>query len=329
MLTFIDEQPVSIEGGTMDEEEYAKSEEFKAITGALKTLTEHCPEFVFSAYTKEDHAALVYNHALGDPDRMGRAYKLAAKEKGEKEAKAILRGTELATHITNLLVEGKSQHSVDPDAVLQTVKKGQMVLDKINSLTSEMRDEIRRRIRSADSSKDINDIIKEIIEEQEDDEEPIEFSHSKRFEGLRNAFGDKDSRLGDTFAATVDKADIDIEAVTKTLEKETGKAVHAVKMSDPEVIRPLSISLANNLDSTIVIGAIKIGKDGDIDESGSVLSLQWQDNIDEIAKKCKLDKDDCKVAAASAIAMSILSRVKEQFDLPDHLFEAYLKQQKL
>lgn len=322
MLTFIDEQPVSIEGGTMDEEEYAKSEEFKAITGALKTLTEHCPEFVFSAYTKEDHAALVYNHALGDTDRMGRAYKLAVKEKGEKEAKAILRGTELATHITNLLVEGKNQHSVDPDAVLATVKKGQMVLDKINSLTSEMRDEIRKRIRSADSSKDINDIIKEIIEEQEDDEEPIEFSHSKRFEGLRNAFGD-------TFATTIDKADIDIEAIQKTLEKQTGKAVHAVKMSDPEVIRPLSISLANNLDSTVVIGAIKLGEDGDIDENGSVLSLQWQDNIGEIAKNCKLNKDDCKVAAASAIAMSILSRVKEQFDLPDHLFEAYLKQQKL
>lgn len=322
MLTFIDEQPVSIEGGTMDEEEYAKSEEFKAITGALKTLTEHCPEFVFSAYTKEDHAALVYNHALGDADRMGRAYKLAVKEKGEKEAKAVLRGTELATHITNLLVEGKNQHSVDPDAVLATVKKGQMVLDKINSLTPEARDEIRRRIRSADSSKDINDVIQDVIGEQEDDEEPIEFSHSKRFEGLRNAFGD-------TFATTIDKADIDIEAVQKTLEKQTGKAVHAVKMSDPEVIRPLSISLANNLDSTVVIGAIKLGEDGDIDEKGSVLSLQWQDNIGEIAKKCKLNKDDCKVAAASALAMSILSRVKEQFDLPDHLFEAYLKQQKL
>lgn len=329
MLTFIDEQPVSIEGGTIDEEEYVKSEEFKAITGALKILTEHCPDFVFSAYTKEDHAALVYNHALGEPDRMGRAYKLAAKEKGENEAKAILRGTELATHITNLLIEGETRHSIDSDAVLKTVQKGRMVMDKINSLDSEIKIKIKKRIRSADSSKDISNIIDDIIDEQEADEEPIEFSHSKRFEGLRNAFGDKDSVFSDTFATTIDKADIDIEAVQKTLEKQTGKAVHAVKMSDPEVVRPLSISLANNLNSTVVIGAIKIGEDGDIDEDGSVLSLQWQDNIGEIAKKCKLNKDDCKIAAASAIAMSILSRVKEQFDLPDRLFETYLKQQKL
>lgn len=328
MLTFIDEQPVSIEGGTMDEEEYAKSEEFKAITGALKTLTEHCPEFVFSAYTKEDHAALVYNHALGDPKRMGRAYKLAVKEKGEKKAKAILRGTELATHVTNLLVDGKNLHSVDPDAVLATVKKGQMVIDRINSLDSETRDKIKKKLGSAESSKAISDIIQDIIDEQKA-EESAEFSHSKRFEGLRNMFDNKESMSGKTFAATIDKANIDIESIKKTIEKETGKEVHAMKMSDPEVIRPLSIALANNLDSTVVIGAVKIGEDGDIADDGSVLSLQWQDNIDEIAKKCNLDEDNCKIAAAGAIAMSILSRLKEQFNLPDNLFEAYLKQLKM
>lgn len=328
MLTFIDEQPVSIEGGTINEEEYVKSEEFKAITGALKTLTEHCPGFVFSAYTKEDHAALVYNHALGDSDRKTkRAYKLAVKERGEEEAKAILRGTELATHITNLLVEGKAQHSVDPDAVLETVKKGQVVLNKLNSLDPKARDEIRKRLRSADSSKDIDGVIQDIIGKKEADEEPAKFSHSKRFEGLRNAFGNSSKVFG-TFATTNDK-DIDIESVKKTLEKETGKEVHTVKMDDPEVIRPLSISLANNLDSTVVIGAIKLGEDGEIDEDGSVLSLQWQDNIDEIAEEHKLDKNDCKVAAAAAIAMSLLSRIKQQFNLPDRLFETYLKQQKL
>lgn len=326
MLTFIDEQPVSIEGGTMDEEEYAKSEEFKAITGALKTLTEHCPEFVFSAYTKEDHAALVYNHALGDPKRMGRAYKTVAKERGEKEAKAILRGTELATHVTNLLVDGKNLHSIDPDAVLATVRKGQMVIDRINSFDSETRDKIKKKLGSADSSKAISDIIQDIIDEQKA-EKPAEFSHSKRFEGLRDMFDDKES-----IAATIDKTNVDIvdiEALKKTIEKETGKEVHAMKMSDPEVIRPLSIALANNLDSTIVIGALKLGEDGDIDDDGSVLSLQWQDNIGEIAKKCNLDEDNCRIAVAGAIAMSILSKIKEQFDLPDNLFENYLKQLKM
>lgn len=319
MLTFIDELPVSISGGTMDEEEYAKSEEFKEITGALKTLAKHCPTFVLSAYTKEDHAAIVYNHAMGNEMAMGRSYELTKREKGERAAREALRGTELATHITNLLVEGAKDYHISASGVIGTVKKGIQVMAQLNDLSDDDKKELLDAMKNSNSLDETLEKIYEKFDIDEDDEP--HFSDSKRFEGLREAFGD-------TFAATDSKTDANIQRIKKVLEKETGSEIHAVKMSDPAVIEPLAKSLSDNLESTVVVGFLKVDEKGGVATDSSVVT-HWQKNIKEIARKNNLSEKEVRIASAASMAMSILNTIKDKYNLPDGLFADYMRREGL
>lgn len=316
MLTFIDNEPVSFQGGTMNDEEFTKSDEFKEITEAIQTLAKHCPSLVISGYTTEDHSAFVYNHARGQADG-NHMYEVVKKQKGEKAAKKALRGTDLATHITNMLVDAKKQHGVDADAVLHTVQKGQVVMDALSKMGSDDKNDLFDALKKSESPEEALKLMKERIKGLE--------KPQKRNGG---ALRDKYQALEDMFVKTEEKEDVDIERLTRTVKLATGAEAKAFKMSDPECVPALAHSLANNLKATAIVGFIRTEKNGDIDVTD--VEIYFQDNLGEIAdKNGDLDIVKMKIALAGSLGVSIFRTMKENYDLPDNLFSKYMESEKL
>lgn len=328
MITLIDNEPVSFQPGTMSEEEYVKTDEFKEIAQALGTLAKHCPSLVVSGYSKDDHIAFVYNHA-GQQTVDHPMAKLVEKTRGEKAAREAIRGTELATHISNLVLEAEEQYNVNGNAVIETVTAGRTVLDKLKNLSKAEKKELLEKVKSAESMEDAREIMRAFSPEALEN-----LTNKRRFgnsrptthkirEKLEKDFGDS------LFAQTAEKTDINPKEMERTIRLATGKDAKVCKMSDPEVIKPLAESLAANLKATAFVGFIRFDND-DIKEPSDVgMSLIFQEGLDDIAKRCDADEETVEVAAAGCFAMAVLENVKKKYHLPDGLFERYMKNQNL
>lgn len=316
MLTFIDNEPVTFQGGTMKDEDFVKSDEYKEITQALQTLAKHCPSLIVSAYTAKDHSAFVYNHARGQDDG-NHLYEVVKKQKGKKAADEALRGTDLATHITNLLVDAKKQHGVDADAVISTVQKGQIVMEALNKMNSGDKTELFDALKKSESPEEAIKLMKERIKELDEPQ--------KRNGGgaIRKKYHD----LEDMFVKTKEKEDIDVEQLTRTVKLATGAEAKAFKMSDPHCIPALSQSLSNNLKATTIVGYIKTEKNGDI--SATNVEIFFQNDINDLAEKNDLDATEMRIALAGSLGVSIFRTMKEKYGLPDGLFAGYLEKEKL
>ena len=315
MITFIDNEPIMFEGGTMKDEEFIKTDDFKNITKALELLAKSCPSFVVSAYTNNDNSALVYNHAAGRHKEGNHLYEVVKKQRGEKAAKEALRGTELATHITNILTEAKQQYGVDPDAVLETIKKGQDALNSYENLDESTKKELMDALKGCESTEEAMDIMRAKL--------GIEGLDKRNKSKIKSKY----SELEDMFARTENKEDIDIKSMVRNIRLATGAKAKAFKMNDPRCISALSQSLSNSLKATAIVGYIKTEKNGGI--SATNVEIFFQDNINDLAKKNDLDATEMRIALASSLGVSIFRTMKEKYGLPDGLFAGYLEKEKL
>lgn len=328
MITLIDNEPVSFQPGTMNEEEYVQTDEFKEIAQALGTLAKHCPSLVVSGYSKDNHTAFVYNHA-GQKTVDHPMAKLVEKTRGEKAAREAIRGTELATHISNLLLEAEEQYNVSGNAVIETVTAGRKVLKKLGKLSKAEKKELLNKVKNIESMDEAKDVLKAFSPEAlEDIVDKKRFGNNrpethKIREELENDFGDS------VFAQTAERMDVDAKEMERTIRLATGKDTKVCKMSDPEVIKPLAESLAGNLKATAFVGFIRFDDDNIKAPSDVGMSLIFQEDLNDIAKRCDADEETVEIAAAGCFAMAVLENVKKKYKLPDGLFEKYMKQQKL
>ena len=308
MIVLIDNQPVSIHcKGEDAEAEFAGTEEYREITNALNTLAKHCESFVFSAHSSSNGAMITYNHALGNEDMGGKMYKQTVKEKGKKAANEALRGTDLVTHLTNLIIEGQRVHGIDEDAVLATLQAGIIVARKLEGMSHKERREFNKKMDEAKNSDESLDTIYNTVDD---------------LKSLRR------NRSKSTYVKTSKNAHIDTDKVEEKLSEELGANVRAFKMSDPDVIVPLAEALSNNLESNVVIGVLPILGNGDMPDESSVV-IKYQENLPKIARKNGVDYDHMKIALASTMAISVLRQLSEEYDLPDGFFEGYCRKERL
>lgn len=327
MITLIDNEPVQFQLGAMDDEEYIKTDEFKEITQALGTLAKYCPSLVVSGYSSEDRTTFIYNHA-GQKTVDHPMAKLVEKSRGEKAAREAIRGTELATHISNLLLEASDQYNVNSDAVIDTVVAGRKVLSKLEKLSKEEKEELLDRVKKASSMDEARDVVREVSPEALES-----ITTGKKFgedrPATKNIRKNLEDSFGDSmFARTEQKEDIDTKDMERTIRLATGKSAKVCKMNDPEVIKPLAEALSHNLGATSFVGYIKF-ENNTLDPSETALSAIIQEDLDEIAKKCNADLKTLETAAVSCFAMAVLENVKKKYHLPDGIFTEYMKKQNL
>lgn len=313
MITLIDNEPIVFEGGTMKDEEFIGTDDFKNITKALELLAKSCPSFIVSAYTNDDNSALVYNHAAGRHKEGNHLYEVVKNQRGEKAAKEALRGTELATHITNILTEAKQQYGVDPEAVLETIKKGQDALSSYENLDEITKKELMDALKGCESTEEAMDIMKAKL--------GIDGLNKRNKSEIKGKY----SELEDMFARTEDKANIDVKSLERSIHLATGAKTKAFKMSDPDCIPALAHSLSKNLHSTTIVGYAKIGEDNELVENS--ICVHYQDDFEKIIKGSKKDVASAKVAVAGSICCQILKDLKKQYGLPDGLFAEYLRRE--
>lgn len=316
MITIIDNEPAMFEGGTMSDEEFVSTEDFKNITKALNLLAKSCPSFVVSAYTAHDHSAVVYNHAAGRHKDNNHMYDVVKKQKGEKSAKEALRGTELATHITNLLIEADHQYHVDSDAVIDTVKRGRTAMDSYEKLDAEEKEALMEALKHCESTEEAMDIMRAKLDVGDAPKRNGGHFRKEKYQALQ-----------DMFVRTQDKEDIDIKKMERNIKLATGAEAKAFKLSDPECIKPLARSLANNLKSTVLVGSIDIDEDGNVGDN--FIDVEYQKDLEKIAKKNDLEYEEMRIALASSLCVAVFKALKKRFDLPDGLFEKYMHEEKL
>lgn len=297
MITILEDELVSIQGGKKSEKEIVASEEYNEIMEALKVLNKHFGSYIVAGYTKEDGMSLVYNRAnetkRGD-SRMLDTMRGEGKH-SEKEIRKMSRGAETSSIIMNILIEAEEEYGIKKEAIMQTYTKA---LEIIENLSSKDIKEAAQKLRQANSVEEGVEVTKVLMEKAEN---PKKVRYTNNFE-INNKF----NKLDEMFNG----GDLD-------------KAIKDLKGSiDPQDILSVLGKLYN---ATVVLGIIKVGEDGEPDDKKSSVQYILQDNLKELAKKSDRDFEAIKISAAGCVAMSIMGQLSEEYGLRKGFWVDYIK----
>ena len=296
MKTILEDEIVSIQGVT-NEREFVKSEEYNEIMDALKTLNKHLGAYVVAGYTKGEKMALVYNNTASDNSRsvsshMG--HKLRESSRSEKEVRKNIRGAETASLIMNILIEAEEEYGIPKDVIVQTFNKAFNIMEKLNP---ESIQKAARRLKEADTIEEGVEITKELLKEAEK-------PHSGR-ERLNKKVDGKFSELEELFN--------DGELAHK-LDR------HKKNLAPERVLA----ALGELYGATVVLGIIKVGEDGEPDESESSVQYILQKDLKELSEKSGRDFVGTKISAAGCVAMSVMQQLSDEYGLSNKFWADYI-----
>ena len=297
MITILEDELVSIQGGKKSEKEIVASEEYNEIMEALKVLNKHFGSYIVAGYTKEDGMSLVYNRAnetkRGD-SKMLDTMRGEGKH-SEKEIRKMSRGAETSSIIMNILIEAEEEYGIKKEAIMQTYTKA---LEIIENLSSKDIKEAAQKLRQANSVEEGVEVTKVLMEKAEN---PKKVRYTNNYE-INNKF----NKLDEMFNG----GDLD-------------KAIKDLKGSiDPQDVLSVLGKLYN---ATVVLGIIKVGEDGEPDDEKSSVQYILQDNLKELAKKSDRDFEAIKISAAGCVAMSIMGQLSEEYGLRKGFWVDYIK----
>lgn len=314
MHTLIDNQPLVVNSRDGDEEKLAKSPEYKEITEAISVLAKHCKSFIISSM--DDKMSFVYNHATGEHLSVtnSRLHKSVKKDMGEQKAKNALRATDLATHITHLIADGRVTHNVDPDALLTCIDKGTKALTVLNKLDKFDKAEFMAKMSRAKTAKEGVDIVERELFNKKPHFDPDKFQSLRdAFKGIAKEATENDQHCF-KFGDDGEWENVSLEEIVK---------------KDPKLIMSITDALSKSLNATVILGCVRLGEDGELTDDGTIVAGTYQKNAEEIAEDTGLDYDKMKVSLAGCIATSILEKLKNEHDLPDGFFEEYMRRNDL
>lgn len=109
------------------------------------------------------------------------------------------------------------------------------------------------------------------------------------------------------------------------------KVIGVKKDGGIDGLKPLIKALSRSLGATVLVGAIRMDENGDIDDAGptNFSGVCFQEDVGEIAKRTDLDLNQVKTALVGTLCTGVFAKLKKEYGLKDGFFERFMKKENL